>query len=681
MVDPHAFRPPAVPLVTIDPHTSVWALGDRLYDDWPRHWTGTKMPLFGVLRVDGVPYRFMGGSEWLRQHAVQKLCEVHATSTDYRFHCGPVELTVSFVTPLLLEDPDLLSRPLTYLRCRVRALDAKPHRVSLYVDLTGEWAVNQPHEWVVWNQESRDGLEILSFRSKAQRVLAEAGDHRRIEWGMAFLGIRSDRAQAVVGDIDICRDAFIEEGRLTGEGLQKPPRKAGYNRDPVLAVMSDLSVEANGTAQDTVFIAYDDEVSVEYFHQNLKPWWRRHRDADPLTMMAGAAAEEEGIVARARAFDEKLVADATALAGTGYASLLSLVYRQTIAAHKLVAGPDGRPLFFSKENFSNGCIATVDVTYPSAPLFLAFNPLFVRGMLDPIFAYCASEDWPYPFPAHDLGTYPKANGQVYRGYVKGGTNSILETQMPVEEAGNMLILTAAVVRAEGRADYAAQYWDLLTQWADYLVEVGFNPGEQLCTDDFSGVLACNVNLSAKAIIGLGSYAAMAEALGWPEVGARYRKAAETFATQWLAGAPEGAGTRLAFDQAGTWSLKYNLVWDRLLSLDLFPEEALRREHAFYRSKALKYGVPLDQRRTLTKPEWMLWAASLVDDPDLFRDFVDRILLYADETPNRVPFADLYLTSNARQIAFQARSVLGGFWIRFLEGWTRDGFSWSSLSRD
>jgi hypothetical protein len=78
---------------------------------------------------------------------------------------------------------------------------------------------------------------------------------------------------------------------------------------------------------------------------------------------------------------------------------------------------------------------------------------------------------------------------------------------------------------------------------------------------------------------------------------------------------------------------------------------------------------------------MLWAASLVDDPDLFRDFVDRILLYADETPNRVPFADLYLTSNARQIAFQARSVLGGFWIRFLEGWTRDGFSWSSLSRD
>ena len=679
MIGSTTFRPPAIPLVTIDPHTSVWSLTDRLYDDWPRHWTGTRMPLFGAVRVDGVAYRFLGGPEWLARHAEQKSCQVHATRTEYRFHCGPVELTVSFTTPLLLDDLDLLSRPLTYLTCTARALDAEPHQVSLYVDMTGEWAVNLPHEWVVWNKQSRDGLEILSFRSKAQRVLAEAGDHRRIEWGTAFLAVRSGRAQAVAGDIDIARDTFVEEGRLTGEGLQKPPRKAGYNRDPVLAVMSDLSVQGNGSASETIFIAYDDEVSVEYFHQPLKAWWRRNQDADPIGMILAAAADQEAILARARAFDEKLVADATRLAGPAYAGLLSLAYRHSISAHKLVAGPDGRPLFFSKENFSNGCIATVDVTYPSAPMFLIYNPVFVRGMLDPIFDYCASEDWPYPFPAHDLGTYPKANGQVYRGYVKGGINSILETQMPVEEAGNMLILTAAVVRAEGKTDYAAQYWDLLTQWADYLVEVGFNPGEQLCTDDFSGVLACNVNLSAKAIMGLGAYAALAEALGKPDVAARYRRAAETFVTEWLTGAPEGEGTRLAFDQDGTWSLKYNLVWDRLLSLNLFPEEARRREHRFYRSKVMKYGIPLDQRRTVTKPEWMLWAASLVDDPDLFGDFVERILRYADETPNRVPLADLYLASNGRQIAFQARSVLGGFWIRFLEQWAKEDFAWSSLA--
>lgn len=672
-------RPPAVPLVTIDPHTSVWSMADRLYGDWPRHWTGTKMTLFGVVRVDGVPYRFLGGPEWLARHAEHKACEVHATRTDYRFDCGPVELTVSFVTPLLLDDLDLLSRPLTYLRFAARAFDACPHGVSVYLDMPGEWAVNLPHEWVTWSQESCGDLEILSFRSTAQRALAEAGDHRRIEWGTAFLAARSARAQAVVGDIDICRDTFIEDGRLTGEGLLKPPRKAGYNRDPVLAVALDLSVNANERAEDTIFIGYDDEVSIEYFHQHLRPWWRRQADADPIAMIVEAAGEEQAVAARARGFDEALEAQATSLAGPGYAALLALTYRQSVAAHKLVAGPDGRPLFFSKENFSNGCIATVDVTYPSAPLFLAFNPILVRGMLDPIFDYCGSEDWPYPFPAHDVGTYPKANGQTYRGYRKGVAGDILETQMPVEESGNMLILTAALVRAEGCIDYAARYWDLLTQWADYLVEVGFNPGEQLCTDDFSGVLAGNVNLSAKAILGLGCYAAMAQGLGQPDIASRYRKIAEKFAGEWIEAAPEGGGTRLAFDQAGTWSLKYNLVWDRLLSLGLFPREALQREHVFYRSKVMKYGVPLDQRRTLTKPEWMLWAASLVDDPELFHDFVDRILRYADETPNRVPFADLYLASNGRQVAFQARSVLGGFFIRFLDRWDKEVFDWASLT--
>lgn len=657
-------RPPAVPLVTIDPFTSVWSCADRLTDDWPRHWTGTKMALYGVVRVDGLAYRFMGGPEFLPRAAEQVALTVDATSTRYVFRAGPVELEATFTTPLLADDLDLLSRPATYLQLTAHSLDVHRHDVVAYVDMTGEWAVNLPHERVFWTVETAASLLIASFRSEHQRVLARAGDHQRIEWGSAYLAIADTAGQLIVGDIDQCRDSFAREGRLTADGLRSPqPRKVDYNSDPVAAALLPLSTDESPV---TILIAYDDEWSVEYMRTRLRPWWRR-QETDAVAMLAAAMGERAAVLDRCRRFDADLAAEATAAGGPGYADLLALTWRHAIAAHKLVAGPDGKPLFLSKENFSNGCIATVDVTYPSAPLFLRFNPTLLRAMLDPVIAYCASPDWPHPFPAHDLGTYPLANGQTYRDFEikRGPDENIIETQMPVEEAGNLLILVAALARAEGHAHYAGQHFALLQQWADYLVDRGFDPGEQLCTDDFSGVLGHNANLSAKAIMGIGGFAQLAAALGHPETASHYRAKAEAFVRDWLHHARDGQGTRLAFDQADSWSLKYNLVWDRLLGLHLFPQSELRREQSFYRSKEEKYGVPLDGRGTLTKPEWMLWAACLADDRILLQNWTARILHYANDTPNRVPLSDLYFSDTGRKMGFQARSVVGGFWIALL----------------
>jgi len=663
-------RPPAIPLVTIDPHTSVWCCADRLTDDWPRHWTGSKMALYGVLRVDGVAYRFLGGPEFLANAGEQLALIVGATRTIARFRCGAVELRVTFTSPLLADDLDLLSRPVTYLTLSAQALDARTHDVSAYVDMTGEWSVNLPHERVVWQTQTAEGLHVACFRSEHQRILAEAGDHRRIEWGTSLLAVPTDGGAAIIGDIDHCRDGFVRHGTLTAQGLKPPPRKVDYNSDAVAAVM--LRLEADGSPRD-VLIGYDDEWSVELMGQRLRPWWRRDGMTDAIAMLATAQREAASVHARCAAFDQQLAAEAEAAGGPAHADLLSLTWRHAIAAHKLVAGPDGRPLFFSKENFSNGCIATVDVTYPSAPLFLLFNPALLKAMLDPVIAYCASPDWPHPFPAHDLGTYPLANGQTYRDFQKrrGVEENIIETQMPVEEAGNMLILVAALARADGHPGYAAPHLPLLRQWADYLVETGFDPGEQLCTDDFSGVLGHNVNLSAKAIMGIAGFAQLAASLGHADEAHRYRATAETFAAGWLARAREGDVTRLAFDQPGSWSLKYNLVWDRLLGLGLFPPAELLREQASYRTRIEAYGAPLDNRSTLTKPEWMLWAASLTDDPGLLEDWSNRIIRYANETPNRVPLSDLYFTETGRKIGFQARSVVGGLFIALLaRAWER-----------
>jgi len=663
-----AFRPPAVPLVTHDPYFSVWSTSDRLTDGWTKHWTGATQAMCGLARIDGKAYRFMAPGQLSIPAMTQLSVQVLPTRTIYQFEEAGVHLTLTFTTPALPEDLDILSRPVTYLTWEVRSADKQAHSVSLYFDVTGEWAVDKNEQQVVWGCYKVGDLNVLRIGSKDQAVLAKSGDNLRIDWGYLTLAIPSQGVRASLMASDrVARGGFIETGVLADTDDVRMPRPVKDDW-PVLACSFDLGKVGTETVSRHLLLAYDDGYSIEYHHQKLRPYWRRYGMEMPALLQL-AAKDYPNLLERCRQFDQEIMADLEKAGGPRYAQLCALAFRQCVAAHKLVAGPPfkggedrggGTPLYFSKENFSNGCIATVDVTCPSCPFFLLFNTRLLAGQLIPILDYANMPRWPHEYAPHDLGTYPKANGQVYGGGERSDKN-----QMPVEECGNMLLMMSALAKTDGNAELARKYWPLLTRWANYLKEKGLDPDNQLCTDDFAGHLAHNTNLSVKAIVALGSYALLCDMTGKKEEAKQFRAAAQDMAGQCVKMADDGDHFRLAFDRAGTWSQLYNLVWDKLLGLNLFPPEVPRKAVGFYKTKQEKYGLPLDNRKSYAKLDWTVWTATLAEAPEDFHALTDPLYRFAHESKSRVPLTDWYWTHDGKQAGFQARSTVGGIYIKLL----------------
>jgi len=640
-----SFRPPAVPLVACDPYFSIWSRADRLTDADTTHWTGKSHRLAGTATIDGKQFRFMGLSDSDIPALTQTGLSVLPTRTVYTFEGEGVALGITFMTPALPDDMDLLARPVTYVTVALGATDAKKHRVAVRFAASAELAVNNANQLAVVAHEVVEGLAVVRAGSTDQPVLAKRGDDIRIDWGYLYLAVPAGP------DVSV---GIMSKGKATDKASVRGP---GADLATVLDV--EFGEVRDTPAERYLMLAYDDLYSIQYMKANLRPYWRRN-GWEAADLLKASANEYETLKQRCETFDAELMRDLTAAGGERYAQIAALAYRQCFAAGKFVADANGQPLQFCKENHSNGCIATSDVFYPMSPQFLLFGPSVAKSFLVPFMNYAASKRWRFPFAPHDLGQYPHANGQRY-----GGGESSEANQMPVEESGNLLILMAAVAQMEGNADFASLYWPQLQQWAEYLKEKGFDPETQLCTDDFAGHLAHNVNLSVKAICGLAAFGKLCGLRGETAKAREYGDLAKGFADRWVREADDGDHYRLAFDKPGTWSQKYNLVWDRILGLGLFPPSVARTEMDHYRKVQLKYGLPLDNRKTYTKLDWVLWSATLTGDRADFAAIVEPVYTFLNETPDRFPMTDWYFTDSGKRRGFTARPVVGGVFLQML----------------
>ncbi|MBQ8740024.1 MAG: DUF4965 domain-containing protein [Clostridia bacterium] len=628
-------RPPATPIINIDPYFSVWTEDSVLKNTV--HWTGNPNSMCGRVFIDENEYHFLGIKPQAENNIPDMEIEsikIDAFSTIITYINDTVRLNIHFTSPMLPDDLYYASRPVAYCKASYESVDGKKHNVTVKFTVSEELVLNQKGEGraLAYKADIPD-ITAIKMGNGVQNVLWRSGDYIRIDWGYLYLAV--------------CGKGKVDHTVLDG--------------------MYAVSVEAALENEALFLFAYDDIDSIQYFGENLKAYWKK----DGKTIeeaICEAAKEYDDLLSRCNAFSDRIKKDATLKGNEKYAELLLLSVRQIMAAHKLVVDKDGNNLYISKECASNGCAATVDVTYPSAPIFLLYNTELLKGMLRPIMHYIATDEWCFDFAPHDVGQYPLLNGQVYgvERDESGKADIDVNMQMPVEECGNMIILFAAICDADDDVTFVKPYIDTIRKWSKYLIKYGLDPENQLCTDDFAGHLAHNVNLSIKAIMGIAGYSRILSRLGENDEADKMMKIAREYARSVVEKSANSDGSyRLAYDKPDTFSLKYNSVWDKLWGTNLFPQKFYDGEIARYKQELLPYGVPLDSREKYTKSDWLTWVACLADDKNDFGLFIRSLWSAYNTMRTRVPMTDWYYADTSHMSMFRHRTVQGGLFMRLM----------------
>lgn len=624
-------RPPAIPLITVDPYFSVWSSADVLYDKDTEHWTASPNTIKGIVIIDGTEYRFMGKGDLPVIEQID--FDMNAFVSSYSFRNKEIILNVDFYTPLFAEDLYMVSRPVSYAAFNYSSCDGKNHDVSVKIQVSEELCINKKgSEPVCAETGATNNTFYGKIGSQKQNMLSESGDDLRINWGYFYLAADKKAEISVVNSDDM---TYLECVTALEEG--------------------DNSY---------ILFAYDDVYSLQYFGRNIEAYWKKTgKSISDILDEACLDAEEMLEECNRKALTLEL--DALVTGGEKYSELLALAYRQVIAAHKLAVDDKGNNVFVSKECFSNGCAATVDVTYPSSPMFILYNTELLKSMLRPVFDFAVTDEWEFDFAPHDVGQYPLVNGQVY------GTNHIedgryLDFQMPVEECGNMIIMLTNICIKDGNTEFFDLYQEIVEQWVRYLIEYGMDPANQLCTDDFAGHLAHNCNLSLKAIMGIAGYSIILDMKGNKSASDKYMTIAKEMAGNWVKNAANSDGSfSLTFDRPDTFSMKYNMVWDKIWGTGLFAPSVYYSEFCADKKHINPYGMPLDNRRTYTKSDWLVWTACLAPSDEEFAEFIEPLWNCYNLTPTRVPMTDWYDTVTSLMVGFRHRSVQGGLFIKLM----------------
>lgn len=654
----------AYPLFIKDPYFSIYSNGDILTESDTIFWTGAKKELLGLVKIDNKIYSFLGKSEFEKLEQIN--VELETFKTIYTFKKDDFILKVEFVSPLTLNDLKLLSCPICYMHYDF--VCSNKHDFEIYLLMNEKWCYNEGNNdkhQIIGNEFKFRKYNVAKFGLRRQLYLSQSNDEFLSDWGYFYLA--GENAH------------FFGKKHLKTYLLNDDFMPKFDGEDKYISA-------SNKSYQGNILIGHDDVVAIQYFDDFLKTYYFED-GKNIFDAIRYVYYNIPSIENKMKRMDDKIKKLADKVS-PHYYLLCCASYRQSIGGHKLVQKRNGDLLFLSKECGSNGCIGTVDVSYPSLPLYLMFSPILVKGMMVPILDFASKPIWKYDFAPHDVGRYPLVVGQVYgnkeeRIKYNSEKDFGVETypvfanypfkddiyykdkQMPVEESGDMLIMAYSYYKETKELDFIKKNYEIFNKWANYLSKKGLIPDNQLCTDDFAGHLDKNINLSIKACIALKAFAKLSKILNNQENELKYNKIVKSF-TKYI----ESYSSKRGFlpltyqENDNRFSLKYNFAMDKFLKFNLFSQEIINHEINLYLTKVNEFGIPLDERKDYSKTDWQLWVASFVSD-ELKNKIIDGIVNYMKNGVNRTPFPDWYETKTGLSYSMKNRTVQGGIFFPLL----------------
>ncbi|KAJ1304799.1 hypothetical protein OPQ81_005935 [Rhizoctonia solani] len=655
------FNPPAFPLVVKSPYTSAWTKGADAEPakQWPYFGSSGILGWTCYVKVDNTSYNVLGVPSITANNVTfQTQTEFTATRTIISSRAGPIDLVVTFLSPLDTDDLVRLSLPFSYFSVSAVSNDGATHAVSVYTDISGEWITGdntQPAQWSTITDEN-----IVLHKMSLQSPVSYGGTRQRAQWGTGYLAAnRTDGTTWQTGQDTVLRALFLTSGVLSNS--QDTNFRGVNNNWPIMALAQNLGMVAAQAQVVTFVLGHSRNPALEYYtttgteDRSLYFLSKFSSEEDAVRY---AVADYNNARTASIEFDNKVQTDAQKYS-PDYASVVALSTRQAFASMEITLHGTG-----SNANLQDIKVFTKDAAvddggssnslYSIMPMLIYTNPNLGNYALASHLEY-ALVSGVQSFAIHDLGLrYPRV------------TSHAQQSRNPLDATANMIIMTHAFMRYTGDAKLAAKHYYTLKRWADYLVSNATFHQEQLTGDWFMTTPAANqTNLALKGLIALKSMVEIQKAVGMTNESSTYENAAHLGLEQWIQ--LSGSGTKYTYQSSSQQpQLLHGLYADKILGLDFVPESVYAQQRMQWTAGMKTFGVPLNGEGTTTSTAWQYFtlAALVTNDTSLLSNSsftpIKNFAMRTQTDAKVVNPADVYdtVTGNAVE-GYGLRGNVGG----------------------